>query len=127
MNGGNSVSPKLSTWLQKRCREEGLSYRQVASRADLSHATVAEIINGRRPSAATINKLAEAFAGNGVHQKSALGDFLLTICGYRSNPTETTPNEPLARLMDKLSGFSDAQLEIMERFADFVTKVGDVS
>lgn len=115
----------LGKWLGKVCQEERLSYRKAAEKAGLSHATIADIINGKRPSAATVKKLAEAFSGNGKHQRVAMEDFLLSLCGYRSEMKEGEISEPLARLMDKLSEFSEAQLEIMEHFAEFVTKIGD--
>jgi transcriptional regulator with XRE-family HTH domain len=120
-NVGNDKT--LASWLEDRCRKEHLSLREAAARADVSHTTIAEILNGARPSAETISKLAKAFAGDGRHQREALEDLLLTLSGYRSNRTEGELREPLARLMDKLSQLSDAQLEIMEHFADFVTKV----
>ena len=123
-----SGKPDLSSlgyWLRERCQAEGLSLRKAAARAGVSHATISDIISGGRPSAATVVKLAKAFSGNGQHQKAALEDFLLSLCGYRSDRAEGRLREPLARLMDKLSEFSDAQLEIMEHFADFVTKSGD--
>lgn len=113
----------LGGWLGKKCKEERLSYRKAAEKAGLSHATIADIIGGNRPSATTIKKLAGAFCGNGEHQRAALEDFLLSLCGYRSERKEGELSEPLARLMDKLSEFSEAQLELMERFADFVTKI----
>jgi len=128
MNQSNLDRGSLKTlgkWLGKKCQEEHLSYRKAAEKAGLSHVTIAEIINGKRPSAATVKKLAEAFSGNGEHQWVALEDFLLILCGYRSEKKEGEISEPLARLMDKLSEFSEAQLEIMGRFADFVTKIGN--
>ena len=127
MNQSTLVKRSLTTlggWLGKKCQEERLSYRKAAEKTGLSHATIADIINGNRPSAATVKKLAEAFSGNGEHQRVAMEDFLLSLCGYRSEKKEGELSEPLARLMDKLSEFSEAQLEIMERFADFVTKIG---
>lgn len=123
-----SGRPDLSSlgyWLRERCQAEGLSLRKAAARVGVSHATISDIISGGRPSATTVVKLAKAFSGNGQHQKAALEDFLLSLCGYRSDRTEGRLREPLSRLMDKLGHFSDAQLEIMEHFADFVTKLGD--
>lgn len=113
----------LARWLAERCQEEHLSLRDAAAKADLSHTTIADIRNGGRPSAETIKKLAGAFGGNGQHQRAALEDLLLTLSGYRSNRPEGELSEPLARLMDKLSQFSDAELEIMGSFADFIAKV----
>ncbi len=115
----------LGYWLGERCQMEGLSLRKAAARAGVSHATISDIINGGRPSAATVVKLVKAFSGDGQHQKAALEDFLFSLCGYRSDRTEGRLSEPLARLMDKLSEFSDTQLEIVEHFADFVTKLGN--
>lgn len=122
---GNRGSPTLSVWLEKRCKDEGLSYRKAAAMTGVSHATIAEIINGNRPSAATIVKLASAFSGNGQHQKAVLEDLLLSLCGYKSKQSEEEVSEPLGRLMDKVSHLNDAQLSIVEQFADFVAKIGD--
>lgn len=115
-------SPDLAMWLEKRRNAEGLSLRKVAARTGVSHATIAEIINGDRPSAATIVKLAAAFAGDGQHQRAALEDLLLTLSGYKSKPEALS--EPLGRLMDKMSHFNEAQLAVIEEFADFVAKLG---
>jgi len=121
--GNGSNNKTLADWLEGRCREEHLSLREAAARADLSHTTIAEILNGARPSGETIRKLAKAFGGGGNHQRGALEDLLLTLSGYRSNRTGGQLSEPLARLMDKLSRLSDDQLEVMEHFADFIVKV----
>jgi len=123
-SGRSDLSP-LGYWLRERCQADGLSLRKAAAKAGVSHATISDIINGGRPSAATAVKLAKAFSGNGQHQKASLEDFLLTLCGYRSDRAEGRLREPLARLIDKLSEFSDAQLEIMEHFSDFITKSVD--
>lgn len=123
-DSGTSGSLTVGKWLEERCKEEHLSLRQAAAKADLSHATIADIIKGSQPSAETIRKLAIAFGGDGHHQKAVLEDLLLTLSGYRSNRKEEDLSEPLARLMDKISGFSDEQLKIMEHFADFITEKG---
>ena len=114
----------LGKWLEKRCQEEHLSLRQAAAKTDVSHATIADIINGKRPSPETVIKLAKAFGGDGHHQEAALEDLLLTLCGYRSNREEEDLSEPLAQLIDKLSQFNDEQLKIMGHFADFITEKG---
>jgi len=120
---GNGV-PTLSLWLGERCKEEGLSYRKVAARAGVSHATIAAIKNGNRPSATTVVKLAAAFGGNGQHQRMALEDILLGLCGYKSKKGEVDVSEPLGRLMDKVSHFNESQTKVIEQFVDFVAKVG---
>jgi transcriptional regulator with XRE-family HTH domain len=121
----NRASPTIAMWLSNRCKDEKLSYRKVAARTGLSHGTIAEIIGGARPSAATVVKLAAAFSPDGQHQRTALEDLLLRLCGYRSGEKEVELSEPLGRLMDKVSHFSEAQLHIVEQFAEFVAKVGD--
>ncbi len=123
ISGSGSSQPEtLGAWLEQQCRAENLSYRQAAARAGVSHATIAAIKNGARPSAATIVKLADAFSSNGTHQRQALKDRLLSLSGYRGESANGELSEPLARLMDRLSGFSEAQLRVMERFADFISE-----
>ena len=55
---------------------------------------------------------------------TALEDKLLCLAGYRTERVEEALSEPLARLLDKLGEFSHSQLEIMEQFADFISKTG---
>jgi len=112
----------LASWLEERCRDEGLSLRQVAEKTGLSHTTIADIKGGVKVTADTIKKLAGGFGGNG-HQGKALVDELLTFAGYRSESGEEI-KEPVGRLLDKISQFSEPQLKIMESFADFITGVG---
>jgi transcriptional regulator with XRE-family HTH domain len=114
----SSDAKTIAEWLDLKCQEAHLSLRQAADRANLSHATLASIKNGSRPSAATISKLAAAFANNGANQKSALEDRLLTLCGYRSS-LEVKQSEPMARLVDKLSRCSTDQLVLVENIIDF--------
>lgn len=114
----------ISEWLDLKCRENHLSLRQAADRSGLSHGTLASIKKGTRPTAATITKLAAAFSNDGPSQRAALEDHLLTLCGYRSSP-EVKQSEPLARLVDKLSRFSEEQLTIMENIVDFCATLGD--
>lgn len=122
---GNLRVPELATWLEKRCRAERLSYRQAAAKAGLSHATIAAIRKGARPSAATIVKLAKAFSDDGPNQKGVLEDHLLSLCGYRSSRPEVTLNEPLARVLDKLSNFDEEKLKLIEYFIDFSATLGN--
>ena len=113
----------LGQWLDERCKKEGLSLRQAAAKAGLSHATIGDIIKGSRASAETIKKLARAFGGDG-HRGLALEDKLFTLSGYRSERPESDQiSEPMARLLDKLSQFSEPQLKIMGRFADFISEM----
>lgn len=124
----NSSSPGrgggLATWLEERCHKEGLSLRQTATKTGLSHATIADIIRGAKPSSETIKKLAEAFSGNGGHHRLALEDKLLILAGYRSErPEEKELTEPMARLLDRLSDFNEPQLKVMGRFADFISQL----
>lgn len=122
-NAGSPNGKTLATWLQGICDKNGLSLREAGEKAELSHTTIADIINGQRPSADTIKKLAAAFGGNGPNQRASLEDLLLTLSGYRSNP-EGVMSEPLARLLDQISLFNEEQLKIMGRFADFISRIG---
>jgi len=117
----------LAAWLEKRCRDEKLSYRQAANKTGVSHATIATIRRGTRPSAATIVKLADTFGDSGRNRRAALEDYLLTLCGYRSGNQEVKSNEPLARLLDKLSHFDEEKLKLVEAFVDFSATLGNGS
>ncbi len=111
----------VGQWLKEKCDSEKLSLRQAATRTGLSHAAIGDIIKGCRPSPGTIAKLAKAFGGNG-HQGLALEDKLLILASYRSEQKEKVP-EPIAQLLDKLTGFNQAQLRMMSRFADFISEM----
>ena len=115
----------INRWPRERCREERLSCRQAAAKAGLSHATIAKIRKGTRPLAETIIKLAEAFS-DGPNQRVVLEDYLLTLCGYRNKPPEIKLAEPLVGIVDKLSHFNEAQLKIIDQFAEFVAKIDNV-
>ncbi len=122
---GSLEAPTLAGWLEQRCRAEGLSYRRAAAKAGISHATIAAIKNGARPSAATIVKLAKAFSADGPKQKAVLEDYLLGLCGYRSSRPEVPLSEPLARLLDKLAQFDEERLKLIEYFVDFSATLGN--
>jgi len=111
----------IGQWLKARCQGEGLSLRQAAARTGLSHATIADIINGAQASPQTIKKLALAFGGDG-HRGLALQDELLTLAGYRSQRVGEL-SEPVAELMDKLSEFSEPELKLIAHFADFLSQM----
>lgn len=120
----NGKCMELGKWLEERRRKQTLSLRQVAAKTGLSHTTIAEVINGNCPSPDTIKKLAQAFSTSGDHHRMALEDELLILAGYRSErPREKELNEPMARLLDQLTGFKESQLKIMSRFADFISKM----
>ncbi|MBA7670379.1 hypothetical protein ES703_78525 [subsurface metagenome] len=111
------------SWLVERCQKEGLSLRQAAAKTGLSHATIDDIRKGGGASAETIRKLAQAFGGDG-REMLALEDKLLVLSGYRSErPEGEDLSEPMARLLDRLSGFSEPQLKLMERFAEFIAGI----
>jgi len=111
----------LSQWLKDRCKAEALSTRQAAARTSLSHATISDIINGASlPSPETIKRLAHAFGEDG-NERLALEDSLLILAGYRTQrPDGEDLSQPLARLMDKVASFSEPQLKLMERFAEYL-------
>lgn len=118
-------TPALAAWLEKRCQAEGLSFRQAATKTGISHATIASIIKGVRPSAATVVKLAKAFGSNGQNHVAELEDELLGLCGYRSAVPEIKVSEPLARLLDKLSECDEERLKLIESFVDFSATLGN--
>lgn len=117
MNKGARES--IAEWLREKCRREGLSLRQAASRTGLSHATIADITNGGRPSPQSILRMANAFGGNG-HQNQVIEEKLLTLAGYRTPRPGEKPNELLAQLLDKLTGLSPPKMEMVGHFIDFI-------
>jgi len=123
ITNGDNGAKGLGTWLKERCKEERLSVRQAAAKVGLSHATISDIINGGRPSAATIVKLADGF-GNNDEQKAELNDLLLGLSGYRSGGNKAGTSEPRARVIDQLSHLDPGQLEIVEQLTSFITKAG---
>lgn len=111
----------LGQWLKERCSKEDLSLRAAAAKTGLSHATIAEVINGSSASPGTIKRLAHAFSNGKNHQKMMLEDQLLTLAGYRTRrPEGEGISEPMARLLDKLSDLSEPQLKMIGRFVDFL-------
>ncbi len=120
VNGNGNA---LGNWLKDRCQQEHLSLRQAATKANLSHATISDIINGGRPSAATIVKLAEAFS-NGDSHKEELKDQLLSLVGYRGERIKGEMSDAVARVVEKLNHVSPDQLEVIESLASFVTESG---
>jgi len=116
---GNGERTPLAQWLEQRCQDERLSYRQAAKKVGVSHATIGDIRKGARPSATIIVKLAEAFGNGSKNQREVLEDHLLDICGYRSERTDPAISEPMARLLDRLSLLNDDQLKAVENIIDF--------
>lgn len=112
----------LGQWLEERCEEEHLSLRQSAAKTGLSHATISAVINGGRPSADTIQKLAKAFGGDGA-ERLALEEKLLTLAGYRTSHGDKEISQPIARLMDLVAQFSEPQLKLMCSFAKFLAEM----
>ncbi len=116
---------ELGIWVAERCRQEGLSLRQAATKTGLSHATIADIIKGKRPLPETIKRLAQAFSEDGARHKLELEDTLLTLAGYRSSrPDEEKPSGHLAHVLDKLTGFTEPDLEMVGHFIDFILRLG---
>ncbi len=117
-------NPKISQWLEERCKRERLSLRQTAARTGLSHTTISDAIRGEHPSPETIRKLARGFGGDGTNEMLALEDQLLILGGYRTpRPEGKEPSEALAHLLDKVRGLSQPQLEMMGSFADFLLEI----
>ena len=114
----------LGSWLEERCKAEGLSLRQASIKTGLSHTTIADLMKGNNPSPETLRKLAQAFNEGGDHHRMAIEDELLTLAGYRSERLEGEElSQPLAQLMDIVGEFSQSQLKIMARFAEFLAEI----
>lgn len=114
----------IGEWLKERCFEEKLSLRQAAEKIGISHTTIGLIIKGAHAAPDTIRKLAAAFSGDGEYLCRALEDELLILGGYRTRPPSSQqPSEPLARLMDLVAEFSEPQLKLMLRFAQFLGEI----
>lgn len=113
----------LGSWLEEKCKSEGLSLRQAAAKTGLSHSTIADIRKGNsNVSGETIKKLARYFGGDGT-RRLVLEDQLLVLAGYRTERSEDELSEPMARLMDTLSQFSKQQLKIMACFGEFLAEM----
>lgn len=113
----------VGQWLKGVCEKEGLSLRQAAARVGVSHATLAKVIRSNSTSPETIRKLAQAFGGDGEATRLALEDKLLILAGHRTNHPKEELSEPMARLLDRLSQFSEAELKVIGRFADFLSEL----
>jgi len=109
----------LGLWLKEVCAKDKLSLRAAGERAGLSHSTIRDIANGNTPNPDTIKKLAIAFSG-GNHHGQVLEDKLLALAGHRAERQEDNISEPLARLMDTIGDFSERQVKMLTRFADFL-------
>lgn len=119
----NKSCSNLGKWLVEACQREGLSLRQAAVKTNLSHGTIRDIMNGNCPASESIKKLADAFGGNGQEGLS-LEDQLLVMAGFRSpRPPGQEISQPLARLLDRLSKFSEPRLRIVDRFIEFISEV----
>lgn len=113
----------VGQWLMEKLEEERLSLRAAASWTGLSHTTIAEIIKGASPSPETLKALARAFAGDG-RERLALEDKLLVLAGYRTDPPGgETISQPVARLMDIVSDFSESQLKLVTSFANYLAEL----
>jgi len=113
------MQSSLAEWLKERCQEEHLSLREAAAKTGLSHATIADIMNGRTVSAQTIKKLARGFGHDG-HQGLALEDELLVLAGLRTPRPQEELSQPLAQLLDRLSQLGEPQLKLVGHFVDFL-------
>ena len=114
----------LGSWLEEKCKSEGLSLRQAAVKTGLSHSTLANIRKGNsNVSGETIKKLARYFSGDGTRKRLVLEARLLVLAGYRTERPEDELSEPMARLMDTVSQFSKPQLKIVAHFAEFLAEM----
>lgn len=116
------VTKNLADWMRETCQREGLSLRQAAAKANLSHGAIADIMHNSQPTARTIAHLATAFS-DGDHHKQALHDELLALAGYRRSRPDVELSQPLARVLDKLSHFTESQLKVVEVFTDFLEQM----
>lgn len=113
----------LGNWLDEQCKRQGLSLRQAAEKTGLSHATIRDIRNNGSASAESIKKLAQTFGGEN-HERLVLEDKLLVLAGYRTQRSqEEETSQPLARLIDLVGEFSEEQLKLMARFAEFLSEM----
>jgi len=112
----------IGQWLSRKLKEEHLSLRDAAAKTGLSHSTIADIVNGATASTETVKKLARAFAGNG-QAGLALEDYLLVLAGHRTERAEAETAVPLGELMDIVSRFDEAKLELMVSFASFLARM----
>ena len=114
----------LGMWLDEKCRDGQLSLRQAAAKTGLSHATIKAVKSGERPSAETLRKLAHGVGGGGgASERSTREDRLLLLAGYRTGrPEDEEPSDALTQLMDKVRWFSERQLKMMVRLAEFFTE-----
>lgn len=110
----------FSEWLKKECEKARLSLRQAGDKAGLSHATIQCIIKGGNPSSTTVRKLAQSFCHGGRNELMFLEEELLVLTGHKTKNTNGSISQPLACLLDSVKGFSEAELKIVSRFADFV-------
>lgn len=124
-SNGDREAKTLRQWLERKCKEKDMSYRDAGKMAGISHATIGSIINGAIPSAATVAKLAKAFSEEGSQHRAELEDYLLALCGFRSLPVPpAVASESLTRLVDKLRHFDDKQLQAIERIIEFSVLLG---
>lgn len=110
----------LATWLTETCEKERLSLREAAAKTGLSHGTIRDLKNGVCPSTGSIKKLAEGFSED-IHERLSLEDHLLILAGHRTPRPGQELSRHLARLIDRLSYFDEAQLQMMVRFAEYLT------
>lgn len=118
-----TMTTELGQWLSDTCRKERLSLRRAAAKTGLSHATIADILNGGQVTADTIKKLAAAFGNGGENQRLALEDKLLILAGYRSPRHNGDLSEPMARLLDQVQLLNEPELKVITRFADFLMEL----
>ena len=109
----------LGLWLQKECDRNKLSLRAAGEKTGLSHSTIRDIVNGSIPNPDTIRKLANAFSDGNQHEQ-ALENKLSILAGHRTEHQVGSINEPVARLLDIISEFSEQQVMLLVRFADFL-------
>lgn len=113
----------LGQWLEKKCRAQHLSLRQAGIKTGVSHATIADIFKGTQPLPKTIQKLAIAFGEVGNNDRQELENQLFVLAGYRTPQPEEELSEPVTQLMNKVNKFSEPQIKMMTRFADFLMEV----
>ena len=122
LKGDFMLKGGISQWLDRECQRKRLSLREAGELTGLSHSTIQAIIKGGNASAETVRRLAHAFSGNG-NKGLNLEDYLMVLAGHRTKREEGGLSQPVARLVDKLSQFSEPQLKLVEHFAEYLASL----
>ncbi|MGB3329185.1 MAG: helix-turn-helix transcriptional regulator [Thermomicrobiales bacterium] len=82
----------FGTWLQSKLTERGWTQREAAKHLGVGHATVGRWLNGRRPEAVLLERIADIFVAD--------YDYVATLAGVRPRELlNIDPDSATARLM----------------------------